>query len=159
MNENLFSERLQLARMRCGITQVELAKKVGVSNTNICFYEKGKKKPSPKIATRVADVLGTSVDYLFGCVDEEGGASERSRQQKIIALKSGGRLTLTAEIDKLDMDSKDALDLLSKDWSFIYEIVDRFNAYAAGEERTSKELLVDDCDKLYGADGTPWTVG
>lgn len=140
MNGNLFSERLQLARMKCGITQTELAAKVGVSNTTICFYEKGKKKPSPKIAIRVADVLGTSIDYLLGRVDEEGGDSDRPRQQKIIALKSGGKLTLTAEIDKLDMDSKDALDLLSKDWSFIYEIVDRFNAYAG--ETEGAEVLV-----------------
>jgi len=140
MNDNLFSERLQLARMRCGLTQTELAEKAGVTNATICFYEKGKKKQRPKTAIRVADVLGTSIDYLLGRVDEEGGDSDKPRQQKTIALKSGGKLTLTAEIDKLDMDSKDALDLLSKDWSFIYEMVDRFNAYAG--ETEGAEVLV-----------------
>ncbi len=34
-------ERIKAARMRCGMTQTELAEEVGTSKQNICKYEKG----------------------------------------------------------------------------------------------------------------------
>ncbi len=49
-----------------GIMSVkELAKRTGVSHQAIYYYESGKKRPSPKIAARIGEILGLSKDELW----------------------------------------------------------------------------------------------
>ena len=52
-------------RNRLGITQEELANKVGVRRETIVFLEQGKYNPSLKLAHDVAEILGASIDELF----------------------------------------------------------------------------------------------
>ncbi len=60
-------------RARAGLTQEQLADKVGVRRETIVFLEKGKYNPSLRLAHAVAVVLGTTVDALFSFEDEESG--------------------------------------------------------------------------------------
>lgn len=48
-----------------GLTQQELADKVGVRRETIVFLEKEKYNPSLKLAIDIAKVLKTKVDNLF----------------------------------------------------------------------------------------------
>ena len=141
MNGNLFSERLRLARMRCGLGQKQLGEMIGLIKTAISAYETGSKVPKLATVCLLADALDTSIDYLVGRTDGEESAPGKPSQQKTIALKSGGRLTLSAEIDTLSIDSKDALAPLSKDWAFIYDMVDQLDAYAAGTEHSIRREM------------------
>lgn len=52
-----FSERLTQARKREGLTQPQLAKKLGVSNGAVGNWEVGRGKPGPKNLRRLCEIL------------------------------------------------------------------------------------------------------
>lgn len=52
-------------RTKLGITQEELAEKVGVRRETIVFLEQGKYNPSLKLALNIAKELKTPIDKLF----------------------------------------------------------------------------------------------
>jgi putative transcriptional regulator len=52
-------------RVTLGLTQEQLAEKVGVRRETVVFLEAGKYNPSLKLAMDVARVLGASVEDLF----------------------------------------------------------------------------------------------
>lgn len=56
--------------MKYGMTQEELAKKVGVRRETIVFLEKGKYNPSLKLAYKIARVFNVSIEDIF-IFDEE----------------------------------------------------------------------------------------
>ena len=65
-----FNERLKMLRKELGITQKELAEKIGVGRTTISEYESGKIVPKQDGLISLADVFGVSVDYLTGVSDK-----------------------------------------------------------------------------------------
>ncbi len=58
--------RVALARKRAGLTQPQLAEKVGVSRPTIARIETGGHAPSVTIALAIARALGEPVETLFG---------------------------------------------------------------------------------------------
>ena len=62
----IFGARIEAARKKKGLTQEELAERVGVSQSMINHIEKGKKKPSLDTAVALADEFNTTVDSFFG---------------------------------------------------------------------------------------------
>ncbi|MDP2709382.1 MAG: helix-turn-helix transcriptional regulator [bacterium] len=52
-------------RIKLGITQEELAEKVGVRRETIVFLEQGKYNPSLKLALNIAKELKIPIDELF----------------------------------------------------------------------------------------------
>ncbi len=52
-------------RAKLGLTQEELARKVGVRRETIVFLEQGKYNPSLKLAHDVARVLKAKIEELF----------------------------------------------------------------------------------------------
>lgn len=57
--------RLEYYRKMKGMTQVELAKRVGIAQGNISKMENGKQKPTASTAVKLADVLDVSLDDLL----------------------------------------------------------------------------------------------
>ena len=62
--------RLKEFRTSLGLTQLELARAVGVRRETIVFLERGRYNPSLRLAVSVAGVLQTTVDELFSFEDE-----------------------------------------------------------------------------------------
>lgn len=58
--------KLQELRIKRGLSQQEFAKKLGVSSTTLYRYENGINEPSIDTLIKMADIFGTSVDYLIG---------------------------------------------------------------------------------------------
>jgi transcriptional regulator with XRE-family HTH domain len=56
---------LRAAREMLGITQAELARRVGVDQSLISRIERGEVKPWPKIRREAATALGFDEDLLF----------------------------------------------------------------------------------------------
>ena len=56
--------RLRQMRTECGLTQQQLAARVGVTARTILAIEKGEFSPSLLLAYRLAQVFGTSVEEL-----------------------------------------------------------------------------------------------
>lgn len=61
---------LKIARIKAGMTQGELAKKVGVTTRYISCIETKGNKPSPKVMEKIADALDVTVQDLFFRKDE-----------------------------------------------------------------------------------------
>lgn len=59
-------ENIATARKRKGISQIELAEKVGCTQTNISHIELGRQSPTPVLAKKIADILEMNVlDILY----------------------------------------------------------------------------------------------
>jgi transcriptional regulator with XRE-family HTH domain len=66
-NQEKFAKNLRLFRTQAGLTQAELAQKIGVGNTSIANFESGRDhKPSVDILCAIADILNISVSQLLG---------------------------------------------------------------------------------------------
>ena len=57
--------RVKELRQKYGLTQEELARKVGVRRETIVFIEKGDYNPSLNLAHAIAKELKTTIDNLF----------------------------------------------------------------------------------------------
>lgn len=65
-------DRIRKARLRYGMSQTELAKRVGISKTAMNQIEMGETTdPRMSRIRAIADILGVSMDYLAGRKDEE----------------------------------------------------------------------------------------
>ena len=61
-----FISRLDQARKEKGLTQRELANRVGVTEVSMSRYVNGARVPKGPIVVNIAKALGVSVDYLVG---------------------------------------------------------------------------------------------
>jgi putative transcriptional regulator len=57
--------RIKELRAAHGLTQVELAKRVGVRRETIVFLEKGKYNPSLQLAYAIAKTFGQGIEDVF----------------------------------------------------------------------------------------------
>jgi len=70
--------RMKEFRARHGVTQADLADRVGVRRETIVHLEKGTYTPSLRLAWQIARVLETTVDELFSFDDEEAENEDSS---------------------------------------------------------------------------------
>ena len=63
---SLFSERLIQLRKDRGISQIALAKEIGISSRIYQEYEYGKSEPKMSNLVKIADIFDVSLDYLTG---------------------------------------------------------------------------------------------
>ena len=61
------NNRLRAARALRGMTQLQLAEKVGTKEIDISRYETGRARPDPDTKRRIAEVLQKSPYELFDC--------------------------------------------------------------------------------------------
>jgi transcriptional regulator with XRE-family HTH domain len=95
--ENDFAPRLKSLRRQAGLSQEELAKRVGVHTTHIGRYERGNSRPSADALARLADALGVSGDYLLAGVEE---SAARARLQDRDLLRQFQEAEKLPEEDK-----------------------------------------------------------
>lgn len=57
--------RIKILREKLGLSQAELAQKVGISQVCLCRYESGDRSPSYQILKLIANELGCTIDYLI----------------------------------------------------------------------------------------------
>jgi len=66
--------RLRELREERGLTRSKLAKEVGVHWTYIWQLEAGKRQPSLRLARKLAETFGVSLDELLGGGEREEGS-------------------------------------------------------------------------------------
>ena len=59
---------LKELRKEKGMSQSDLADRVGLKQTTISQYENGSRKPDLNTAKRIADTLNISLDTFFGSI-------------------------------------------------------------------------------------------
>ena len=66
---NKFAERLKELRIDAGKSRAELAREINVSERLISYWENGKRECDFEMLLRLANLFGTSVDYILGRTD------------------------------------------------------------------------------------------
>lgn len=120
--QDIFIKRLVELMEEKNINQLELSKLVGTTNVTISRYISGQRKPRLEIIAKIAEVLGTSIDYLLGFSNiKKFTTSKNSSLLKIQnKLNSLGVLNSKHEltdsqiiiIEKLLEENKDSLNSL-----------------------------------------------
>ena len=62
----IVAERIRELMAEEGLTQVALAKKIGVNQNTISSWLSGKKEPSIRSLWLLADYFNTEIDYIVG---------------------------------------------------------------------------------------------
>ena len=65
-----FSEKLSALRRQMGLTQAELAARLGISKSAISMYERGNREPELELLQAMADFFHVSVSALLGRQEE-----------------------------------------------------------------------------------------
>ncbi len=89
-----FGKKLREAREAKGLSQKDLAAKIGSVHTVIGRYERDEMKPSIDVVKRLAEELGTTVGYLLG----------EAKEAQL--LKDPAMLKRFQEINELDETDK-----------------------------------------------------
>ena len=84
-------EKIKELRKKCGISQEELAKRIGVSRRSLIYYEQGDSFPTkPEVITALAEAFGITTDELLGgaCADSlnVGTKTQKSVQELVDAI-------------------------------------------------------------------------
>ena len=102
VKENLseFAKRIKALRLQKGISQGEIAKKIGIHKINYGRYERGESQPSAETLTKLADVLNVSTDYLL----------EGEEQDAIVAnFEDRDLLKIFSKVETLPLEEKETI--------------------------------------------------
>lgn len=103
-----FGERLRSARMNVGMTQAELAAKLGLTYQSVSQWERCDHSPRVDTVMRIADALGVSADFLLdvGGVEMELPDWLRSRDTQkpaaIVEWTQEAEERISAALEKLN---------------------------------------------------------
>ena len=124
-----FAERLMRLRKEAGLTRVQLAEQVGISDRTIINYESGKRIPFGDTCVKLANVFDITTDELLGkekseaemakarIIDDMGrlfGNSSANSAQAYLdgtnALLAGGTLSTEEQLDFITVMHKVLID-------------------------------------------------
>lgn len=105
-----FADKLYRLRKEKGLSQKELAKQAGLSQTSIYYWERGERNPKLEQLQKIANVLNVPVEYLFDTINI-GLSTER-------------------DLEKIDfLLSKDITDIQSILWGNGYLLTKKNDNY------------------------------
>lgn len=81
--------RIKLLRSKKKLTQIELARMLGVAQNTLSTWENGRYEPDIASTIKLADFFGVSIDYLMGR-DEQSKNGAKHLAEKL-ALNDGGK--------------------------------------------------------------------
>ncbi len=86
-------------RKEKGISQTELASRLGIHKNVLGRYERNEVLPSIEIARKIADILDVSLDYLTGKIDVEMDKNTKSRILEVTKFEKSDREHIFSVID------------------------------------------------------------
>lgn len=96
----MIPETLKIVRNKKGMSQRELAEKLGVSQQTIGSWEVGRTAPDPEAIKKIADFFNVSTDYLLGKTDTSSPplpSLNRKDEREITKLMDGMKEMLMQE--------------------------------------------------------------
>ena len=97
-------ERLREARKRAGLTQTELARRVGTASTQISMLETGNSTASLRNAARMARALNVSTDFLVGYADDPRRTADIIRELHLARRRNAKHATAPTPEDEQAQD-------------------------------------------------------
>ncbi len=98
--ELTFGEKLKDARKIKGLTQKQLAEKVGAKHNSISDWENNKNKPDPDTIELLCGVLEISPNYLLSITSSDFSPIEKSLIEKYRSLDAFSQETLIMILDR-----------------------------------------------------------
>jgi len=98
-----FSERLKKLRKDAGVTQVDVAEKLGISQPAYASWERGIKKPTQENLVKIAQILNVSIDYLLDNSDADIKKDELDNVEILFRMNSKGLTDEEKEIFKKEL--------------------------------------------------------
>lgn len=87
--------RLKMFRKQNGLTQEDVAEKIGVSRQAVAKWERGDTMPDIECCIKLADLFGTTVDMLVRNWDSDDNGSEKGKHVfGCSKMNSKGQITL-----------------------------------------------------------------
>ncbi len=109
----MLGERIAALRRRAGISQKELADRLGVSASAIGMYEQGRREPSADRLVEMAELFGVSTDYLLtGQTEDARDARAASALLEAAADRFAGQLLLQRPDGSVQPMSREDLSVL-----------------------------------------------
>lgn len=71
MEDNNLENKVKISRVKVGLTQQQLADKVGVTRQTISLIEKGKYNPSLNLCLQICYVVESTLDEIFWVTKED----------------------------------------------------------------------------------------
>ena len=97
MTKKEIGEKLKAKRISCGMTQQEVAEKIGRKQPIVGHWETGYSQPDANTLFMLCDIYGTTVDDIFGFSPKENfSKSEYDHIKKYRALDESGREHVSA---------------------------------------------------------------
>ena len=96
-----FAERLKELRKQAHLTQVELAKRLGIGQSSYADWERGKKKPTQENLIKIAQFFDVPLDYLVG--NTESKEAELDNIELLFRMNSKGLTNQEKEIFKKEL--------------------------------------------------------
>lgn len=113
-----FSYRLIVLMEDFNMTQIDLSRKIGISNVTISRYLSGDRVPRLDVIARIASVFDVSIDYLLGISDQKKDNPENNNFDVDIALLAKKLFSLdgNTHLSKSQIDLIKNLLLANKDF-------------------------------------------
>ena len=140
--------RLRVERDRVGISQRELARRIGLSASMISQIESGQSKPSVSTLYDIVTELGVSVDDIFGGENGSGGTPGAENEADTADPTHHGPMVRLEDRHVIDLDSGVQWERLT---SHQHEHVDFLHViYDVGGSSASDEKLMRHPGREYG---------
>lgn len=81
------SQKLRMLRESRHLTQLQVAKRIGVTKATVSAYETATKAPSIEMLIRLSRLFGVTVDYLV-CINSPQGLDISGLDEDSVALVS-----------------------------------------------------------------------
>lgn len=111
--------RLKEIRKQRGLTQAEVAKKIGVAQNTYSQYENGKREMDTATLCKIADALNVTVDYLIG-----HSVYEQENDKRFDGMNADEMLEFLANNEKGRVLMSIAKDATKEDLEQIVRIVE-----------------------------------
>lgn len=107
MSIKLLGERVKELRHKAGLTQLDLAYRVYISESYIALIEANKRNPSTDVINALAEVFHVSVDYLVNGEENESDKYRIKEWSSLVKGKSEIEIDNALKIVKLFFDCID----------------------------------------------------
>lgn len=101
-----FGERLMLVRKKKNLSQSEVGKKININGDAVGRYERNEVRPTIEMATKLAQALEVSLDYLVGNTDIELDKAAMSRIQEVTQFNEEEKNHIYITLDAMIRDFK-----------------------------------------------------
>ena len=102
MSDFFIGERLREARKMAGLTQRTVADRLKIYRQTISYFENNTRNPNIKTLVALADIYGTSTDYLFGRLSPYARSGDCSKMK--IVLDDGAFIPYKAHPEDAGFD-------------------------------------------------------